>query len=335
MDILHYTIPTIPFIVILLFIYIIHHYSNKKLSNNLPPSPPSLPFIGHLHLLKSPRNLSIHSLSQLYGPVVALRLGSRNAIILSSPAAVEEALIKNDTIFSNHPVIKAGHILGYNNTTMFFSPYNPHWRNLRRLTSLQLLSTSRINLLTSIRTEEFLSLIRRMVKDSSSGKIDIQARFFEMTYNLMSKMVVGKRYYGECLDVEVEVANQFRDIMKEEIQLMFSFNPRDFFPALGWLDLLGVERKMERLLPRVDRFLTDIVEEARRKRRNDPANGNEEAEKETKEEEKSLVDVMLSMQDTDPETFTDEVIKGHIKVSILYLKTLRNFSTLPENTTKY
>lgn len=180
MDILHYTIPTIPFIVILLFIYIIHHYSNKKLSNNLPPSPPSLPFIGHLHLLKSPRNLSIHSLSQLYGPVVALRLGSRNAIILSSLAAVEEALIKNDTIFSNHPVIKAGHILGYNNTTMFFSPYNPHWRNLRRLTSLQLLSTSRINLLTGIRTEEFLSLIRRMVKDSSSGKIDIQARFFEI-----------------------------------------------------------------------------------------------------------------------------------------------------------
>ncbi|KAH7652462.1 Isoflavone 2'-hydroxylase protein [Dioscorea alata] len=312
MDILHH-VTTLFFVITLFSIYLVHHYSNKRPSKNLPPSPPSLPIIGHIHLLRPLRHLSIHSLSKLYGPVVSLGLGPRNTIILSSPEAVEEALIKKDTIFSNHPVVKVGQILGYNNSTIFFSPYGPHFRNLRRLTSLQLLSTHQLNLLGRIRAEEFLSLIHRMVKTSSSGEVELNERLFEMIYNSISKMVVGKRYHGDNVDVDVEVANQFKDIIQEVIQLVFSFNPRDFFPAFGWLDLLGVERRMQRVLPRLDGFITEIIEEHRSKRRvNDAANGGGEAGKETEEEERSLVDVMLSLQETDPETFTVEVIKGHI-----------------------
>ncbi|XP_039115230.1 cytochrome P450 81E8-like isoform X2 [Dioscorea cayenensis subsp. rotundata] len=304
MDFLHYD-ATLFFVVIiiLLSIYLLlkRYYSNKKPSKNLPPSPPSLPFIGHLHLLRLPRHLSIHSLSKLYGPVVALRLGSRNAIILSSPAAVKEALVKNDPIFSNRPRIKAGDVLGYKNTSIFFSPHGPHWRNLRRLISLQLFATRPLNLLAGIRSNEFLSLIQSMVKTSSSGEIEFKARFFEMTYNTISKMVVGN-------GVEADVAIQFMDIIREVIDLVSSFNPRDFFPALGWLDLLGVERRMERIFSRLDGFITEIIEEhrRRRRRRSEGVNAGEE------DEERNPLDVMLSMQEADPETYTDDVIKGHI-----------------------
>ncbi|XP_039115371.1 cytochrome P450 81E8-like [Dioscorea cayenensis subsp. rotundata] len=202
-------------------------------------------------------------------------------------------------------MIKAGDILGHKNTAIFFSPHGPHWSNLRRLTSSELLSTRRLNLLSGIRFNEFLSLIHRMVQASSSGEIELRARLFEMAHNSMSKMVFGKRYYGENLDVEVDVANQFKDIMHEVIDLVFSFNPRDFFPALGWLDLLGVERRMKRLLPRLDGFITEIIEEQRR-RRSEEANAGREAE------ERNLLDVMLSMQETDHEMYTDEHINGHI-----------------------
>ncbi|KAH7652461.1 Isoflavone 2'-hydroxylase protein [Dioscorea alata] len=308
MDFLHYN-TTLFFVILLFSIYLFQRYYNKKPSKNLPPCPPSLPFIGHLHLLRPPRHLSIHSLSKLYGPVLGLRLGSCNAIILSSPAAIKEALIKNDPVFSNRPMIKAGDVLGYKNTSIFFSPHGPHWRNLRRLTSSELLSTRRLNLLAGIRFNEFLSLIHRMVKASSSGEVELKARLFEMGHNSMSKIVFGKRYYGENLDGEVDVANQFKDIMHEAIDLVFSFNPRDFFPALGWLDLLGVERRMKRLLPRLDGFITEIIEEQRR-RRSEAVNAGREAE------ETNLLDVMLSMQETDPEMYTDEHIKGHI-LSIL------------------
>ncbi|KAH7652464.1 Isoflavone 2'-hydroxylase protein [Dioscorea alata] len=305
MDILHYN-TTLFFAILLFSIYLFQrYYSNKKPSKNLPPSPPALPFIGHLHLLRPRRHLSIHSLSKLYGPVVGLRLGSRNAIILSSPAAVEEALVKNDPVFSNRPMIKAGDVLGYKSTAIFFSPHGPHWHNLRRLTSLQLFATHPLNLLAGIRSNEFLSLIQSMVKTSSSGEIELKARFFEMTYNTISKMVIGK-------SVEADVAIQFMGIIHEVIDLVFSFNPRDFFPALGWLDLLGVERRMERMFSRLDGFITEIIEEhrRRRRRRSEGVNAGEE------DEEKNPLDVMLSMQEANPETYTDDVIKGHILIML-------------------
>ncbi|KAH7652465.1 Isoflavone 2'-hydroxylase protein [Dioscorea alata] len=309
MEDVHYN-TTLFFVLLLLFlllsIYLLHHYYyNKKSSKNLPPSPPSLPFIGHLHLLRPHRHLSIHSLSKLYGPVVALRLGSRNAIILSSPAAVEEALIKNDPVFSNRPMIKAGDVLGYKNTSIFFSPHGPHWRNLRHLISLQLFATRPLNLLARIRSNEFLSLIQSMVKTSSSGEIAFKARFFEMTYNTISKMVIGK-------SVEADVSIQFMDIIHEVIDLVSSFNPRDFFPVLGWLDLLGVERRMERIFSRLDGFITEIIEDhrRRRRRRSEGVNAGEE------DEERNPLDVMLSMQEADSETYTDDVIKGHILIML-------------------
>ena len=34
---------------------------------NLPPSPPSLPILGHLHLVKKPLHRILHRLSQTYG----------------------------------------------------------------------------------------------------------------------------------------------------------------------------------------------------------------------------------------------------------------------------
>lgn len=43
--------------------------NNKK----LPPSPPRVPIIGHLHLLKPPLFRSLHNLSEKYGPVISLR----------------------------------------------------------------------------------------------------------------------------------------------------------------------------------------------------------------------------------------------------------------------
>ncbi|KAJ0973770.1 hypothetical protein J5N97_015735 [Dioscorea zingiberensis] len=286
--------------------------STPKPSPHLPPSPSSATSTS----LKTPRNFSINSISKLYGPVVSLYLGSRHALILSSLAAAAEAPHQErHPLFQIHPNFKVGQPLGYNNTTMFFTPFGPHWRNLRRLTAVELFSTRRLNLLSDIRSNEFLSLVRRMI--DSSGEIELKARLFEMTYNSMSKMVVGKRFYGENLEVDIEVANRFREvIIQEGLALVFSFNPRDFFPVLGWLDLLGVERRMERLRPRVDKFLSELVEKQRRQRRNDQANGDVddggEAAKEEKEKKRTLVDVMLSMQETDPETYTDDLIKGQI-----------------------
>ena len=40
---------------------------------DLPPSPPSLPILGHLHLIKKPIHRTFHRLSQKYGQVLSIK----------------------------------------------------------------------------------------------------------------------------------------------------------------------------------------------------------------------------------------------------------------------
>ena len=84
---------------------------NRHHNKNLPPSPFSLPIIGHLHLLKQPLHQTLETISLQYGPILSLKFGSRFILVVSSPSAVEECFTKNDIIFANRPQTMAGNHL--------------------------------------------------------------------------------------------------------------------------------------------------------------------------------------------------------------------------------
>ena len=122
--------------------------------HNLPPTPfLSFPIIGHLYLLKKPLHRTLAGISSRYGPIVFLRLGSRPSLLVSSPSVAEECLNKNDIVFANRPQLIAGKYIGYNYTSLAWANYGDHWRNLRRISSLEILSSSRIQMLSGIRAE--------------------------------------------------------------------------------------------------------------------------------------------------------------------------------------
>lgn len=137
-----------------------------KPNKNLPPSPRfCLPIIGHLHLLRQQPLIhhTLRRLSHSLGPVFSLRLGSRLAVIVSSPTAVEECfLTKNDIVLANRPRLIMGKYVAYDYTAMVVAPYGDHWRNLRRITSLEVLSTSRLNGSAEIRQNELKRLLQKL-----------------------------------------------------------------------------------------------------------------------------------------------------------------------------
>nr|VDD47785.1 unnamed protein product [Brassica oleracea] len=135
--------------------------SNK----NLPPSPRvCFPIIGHLHLLKQPLlHRTLLHLSHSLGPVFSLRLGSRLAVVVSSPAAAEECfLTKNDIVLANRPRFTMGKYVAYDYTSMVTAPYGDHWRNLRRITALEVFSTHRLNGSAEIRHDEVKRLLQKL-----------------------------------------------------------------------------------------------------------------------------------------------------------------------------
>lgn len=116
--------------------------------------------------------------------------------------------------------------------------------------------------------------------------------FFELVYNVAMVAVAGKR--GPVMD----------DLFWPSKILDFC----DYFPLLGWIDFLGTQRKMESLNRKRDSFLQGLIDEVRSKIEDSvPVEGK-----------RCYVEALLSMQQAEPEYYTDEIIKGLILVSARY-----------------
>ncbi|XP_030926572.1 cytochrome P450 81Q32-like isoform X1 [Quercus lobata] len=287
---------------LLLFIAFKIFLQTRTQRKHLPPSPPSLPILGHLHLLKKPLHRTFHRLSQKYGHVFSLRFGSKLVVIISSPSAVEECFTKNDIVLANRPRFSVGRHLGYNYTTMVSAPYGDHWRNLRRISALEIFSTNRLNMFLGIRRDEIKHLLHKLSNNSTQGfaKVELKSMFSELTFNIIMRMVGGKRYYGEDVK-DVEEARQFREIMNEIVKLAGASNPGEFVAVLRWIDHGGLEKKLKGLAKRTDVFLQSLIDEVRNK----------------EEEGNTMIDHLLSLQKSQPEYYTDQIIKGLMMVLIL------------------
>ncbi|RVW57442.1 Cytochrome P450 81E8 [Vitis vinifera] len=166
-----------------------------------------------LHLVKLPFHRALQTLSEKYGPIFALRLGSRPVVVVSSPSAVEECFTKNDIVLANRPHFLSGKHLGYNHTTVDALPYGEDWRNLRRLCSIEILSSNRLNMFLGIRSDEAKLLLRRLSQDSRDkfAKVELKSLFSKLTFNTITRTIAGKRYHGE--EVGMEEVKQFREII--------------------------------------------------------------------------------------------------------------------------
>ncbi|CAN1776268.1 Cytochrome P450 81Q32, partial [Linum perenne] len=296
-------LPTIVLILVISFLSF-QLTRRRRSSLNLPPSPPSLPLIGHLHLLKEPLHRTLQYLSSKYGPIYFLSIGTRNVVVVSSPSLAEECFTKNDIVFANRPGIIGAQILNYDHTTVGSAPYGPHWRNLRRLSAVELFSTTRLDSFLHIRHEEARLLIRDLFTTVGSGnfsKVEMKSRLLGLSMNVIMRMVAGKRYYG----TKGEEGEGFQDVIRELFDVGGASNPADFFPVLRWIDFRGMEKRMWRAREKSDAFCQGLVDE-HRNRKEAPAG-----------DRKTMIDTMLSLQKSDPETYSDDIIKGQVLTMII------------------
>lgn len=276
--------------------------SNSSRNKNLPPSPPSLPILGHLHLVKQPLHRNLQTLSKIYGPIISLRFGPRLVVLVSSPLAVKECFTKNDIIFANRPKTLAGKYVGYNNTMLGTDSYGEHWRNLRRIGTLEIFSSHRLNLCLDARRDEIKILLCKLYRASCHGfaKVEMRSMFMELTYNILMRMISGKRYYGKEID-GVEEARRFKKIVEETSKCSEVANIEDFFPILKWIDCRGLIKRMKRVGKESDMVLQALLEEQR------------SGDSKTRD---NMISHLLSLQELQPQYYTDEIIKGLILVSL-------------------
>lgn len=275
-------------------------FQSKLRHRNLPPSPLSLPIVGHLHLLKPPLHRPFHNLSQKLGPVFSLQLGSRLAVVVSSPSVAEECFTKNDIVLANRPNLLLSKHMGYNQTTVLSAPYGDHWRNLRRISTIEIFSSNRLNMFQGIRKDEVRRLLLKLSRNSHDHqgfvKVELKSMFADLTFNNLMRMIAGKRYYGDEDVIDDSEAKEFRELVAEIIENGGAGNPGDYLPILNWVG--DYEKKLMVLAKRMDGFLQGLIDE----RRN--ANGGN-----------TMIDHLLSLKESEPEYYNDQMIKGLISVS--------------------
>ncbi|XP_071702528.1 cytochrome P450 81Q32-like [Rutidosis leptorrhynchoides] len=285
---------------VLIFVYLLSKHVLHKLYN-LPPTPfPVLPVIGHLHLLKKPVYRTLAKLSGHYGPVLYLQFGSRHVLHVSSPLAAEECLSKNDIVFANRPNMLSGQYFGYNYTALPWARYGDQWQTQRRISAMEILSTARLDSLSHIRLDEIRVLTRRLFLSGNENPdqvINLRTELFGFMFNVMTRMMGGKKYYG-LESGKLEEAERFHDIVDDTNQVNCEAGLADMWPNLRWLVARKIEKRYGDVQKRRDEFMQEWIDEFRA---NGLVNGKGE---------KTLLQVLLDLQDADPEYYTDEVIKS-------------------------
>ncbi|KAI5337062.1 hypothetical protein L3X38_016331 [Prunus dulcis] len=124
------------------------------------PKPPKVeggwPLRGHLDLFGGSQlpHIALASLVGKYGPIFTVNIGIHSALVISTWEAAKDCFITNDIAVSSRPATLGIKHLSYNFAMFGFSPYGPYWSEIRKLTSLELLSNRRLELLRNVRASE-------------------------------------------------------------------------------------------------------------------------------------------------------------------------------------
>ncbi|XP_031479161.1 cytochrome P450 CYP82D47-like [Nymphaea colorata] len=256
----------------LALVFLYHIWPKRKGETKRRPTEPggAWPVVGHLRLLTgtTPLHRTLAALSEKHGPLFTLRLGQMRALVVGSMDLAKECFTTNDQAFASRPPLESSKCLGYGCAMLGLAPYGPYWREVRKITTIELLSNRRLDLLKHIRVEEVGSLVEALYRSCAGDySVDINRLFSNLSMNIVLRMVAGKRYFnldGEENDGDEE---EFRKVISEFFHLLGVLTVSDAIPCLEWLDVGGHLKDMKRVKKKMDGFASAWLAEHRRERK--------------------------------------------------------------------
>ncbi|GFP83114.1 cytochrome p450 83b1 [Phtheirospermum japonicum] len=297
--ILHLFLLSLPLI---FFLY--HLQKNKKPINSLvPPGPPGLPIIGNIHQLAAVKTPYVYlwQLSQKYGPLIHLKLGSKPLIVVSNARLAKEVLKTHDLAFCSRPKSLAQQKLTYNGSDIIFSPYNDYWREVRKITVMNLFSVKKLQSFRPIREDEMSRLMAKISGRASANQaVDLSETSISLGSTFICRIAFGKRY-----DEQGSEMQRFDKLLHEISALGAGVYASDYFPRLGyWVDkFTGSISRIDTTFKKLELFYQELIDEKIR------------SNKKVDEEDGDILDVLIQLKDQ--KAFSVDFTWDNIKALLL------------------
>ncbi|KAF0924382.1 hypothetical protein E2562_010057 [Oryza meyeriana var. granulata] len=265
-----------PAALLLVVVFAINNHRRGK----LPPSPPSLPFVGHLQLVGELPHRSLDALYRRYGSeggLLFLRLGRAGALVVSTATAAADLYKNHDLAFASRPPSYSAEKLFYGERNMSFAPNGDGWRRTKKLAVAHLLSPRRAASFAPARAAEAAALVARARRAAEAGQaVQLRELMYVYTNGVITRVAAGG---------SGATAERFRKMMADTSELLAGFQWVDLLPeAARWVarKLTGLNKKLDDMAEESDRFLSEIM----------AAHDEEKAEG----EEEDFVDVLLRLR---------------------------------------
>ncbi|KAM7518188.1 hypothetical protein LguiB_017150 [Lonicera macranthoides] len=240
------------------FLFLLSRVRKNVGSTLLPPGPRGLPFIGNFHQLdNSFLQNQLWKLSEEYGPLMSLRLGCLPTLVVSSAKMAKEVLKTQDLIFCSRLASLGQQKLSYNGLDLALSPYNDYWKEMKKIVTLHLFSSKRVQYFRPIREDEVCRMIKKVSELAASSKI---ANLSELILSLTS-IIICRVAFSKRFDEGYE-GSRFHRFVTECQAVMVSFYFSDHFPLMGWLDRLrGLRSRLDKIFQEMDLFFQELIDE--------------------------------------------------------------------------
>ncbi|KAI2643559.1 cytochrome P450 2D18 [Xylaria nigripes] len=164
--------------------------SSSTRGKRLPPGPPTLPFLGNLHLVPpSGLHLKYTKWAQTYGPVFSLKIGRWPMIVLSTAVNAGRVMDKNSLHSSDRP---ASHVIGervFGGDHPMFMNANERWK-LRRKLYHQIFQESKCN-------KQHVPLLEaesaQLIRDIAINPNDLMLHPGRFSNSIMMSLIFGVR----------------------------------------------------------------------------------------------------------------------------------------------
>ncbi|KAJ7527959.1 hypothetical protein O6H91_16G078300 [Diphasiastrum complanatum] len=255
--------------------------------HKLPPGPIQWPIMGSLLSVGfEHRYRTFAKLAKSYGPLLYVRLGMVDTIVVSSPELAKDVLKIHDAQWSSRPYCAAGKYIGFDFHSLDFAPNGPHWRHLRKLCVAELFSPTRLNMHGGIRREEVLHMVGWLAEACQTGEaINVRNVCDNVIGNIICRMLFGKNYYSANDPVSQEMQSFMADV-REAMVLIGALALADIIPALDRFDLQGYNKRFKTISQRLERMYKLIIED------HEQGKKNGQTDKHTKD----FIDVLLSLE---------------------------------------